>query len=178
MLFMYAQLRNFTRHIIRRDLGSELTNLIVNDALLVVGEGDEPGVQVVELRLAEGDSQLLAARPQRVATAVLSEDQPALGDSDRLGIDDLVGGPLLEEAVLVDAGLVREGVAADDRLVRLNRDADDLGQQLAGRKELRGLDASVVPEGVAPRLQDHHDLLERAVACALADAVDGAFDLA
>src|SRR4051812_33195509 len=175
MLFMYAQLRNFTRHIIRRDLGSELTNLIVNDALLVVGQGDEPRVQVVELRLPEGDSQLLAARPQGMATAVLSEDQPALGDTHGLGIDDLVRGPLLEEAVLVDAGLVREGVAADDRLVRLHGHADDLGQQLARRIELRGLDAGLVPEGVAPRLQNHDDLLERAVAGALADAVDGAF---
>src|SRR5205085_243811 len=112
MLFVYAQLRYFTRDIIRRDLGSELTNLVVNDALLVVGERDEPGVQVVELRLAERDSQLLAARPQRMATAVLSQDQPALGDTHRLRIDDLVRGPLLEEAVLVDAGFVREGVAA------------------------------------------------------------------
>src|SRR3954469_3263464 len=110
MLFAYAHLRYFTRHINRRDLGSELTNLIVNDALLVVGEGDEPGVEIIELRLAEGDSQLLAARPQRMATAVLSEDQPALGDTHRLRIDDLVRRPLLEEAVLVDARLVGESI--------------------------------------------------------------------
>src|SRR6266542_3308717 len=133
MLFVYAELRYFTRYIIGRDLGSELTNLIINDALLVVGQGDEPRVEVVELRLAERDAQLLAARPQGMATAVLSEDQPALGNTHRRGIDDLVGGPFLQEAVLVDAGLVCEGVATDDGLVRLHRHADDLGQQLAGR---------------------------------------------
>ena len=40
-----------------------------------------------------------------------------------------------------------------------------------------GVDAGVIGIGVGARLQDHDDLFERAVAGALADAVDGAFDL-
>ena len=38
------------------------------------------------------------------------------------GPDDLVGEPVLEHAVLVDARLVGEGVPTDDRLVGLGKD--------------------------------------------------------
>ena len=40
-----------------------------------------------------------------------------------------------------------------------------------------GVDAGVVRVAVGARLEDHHDLFERAVAGAFADAVDGALDL-
>ena len=52
---------------------------------------DEAGVDLVELRLVERDAQLLAAGAQRVPAAVLAEHQLALGNADRLRIDDLVG---------------------------------------------------------------------------------------
>ena len=39
------------------------------------------------------------------------------------------------------------------------------------------LDAGVERHAIGPRLHRHHDLFQRRVACALADAVDGAFDL-
>src|SRR4051794_41191332 len=81
--------------------------------------------------------------------AVLAEHQAALGHAHALRLDDLVGGPLLEEAVLMDAGLVREGVLAHDRLVRLDADPDDLGQQLAARVKQLGLDAGVVRQSIA-----------------------------
>ena len=38
---------------------------------------------------------------------------------------DLIGGGVLQHAVLVDAGFMREGVAPDDRLVRLHVEAGD-----------------------------------------------------
>src|SRR5450631_3438791 len=158
-------------------LGGEPTNLVVGDPLLAIGQRGEAGVQLVELGLVEREAQSLAARAERVAAAVLTEHQAALGNAHALRLDDLVGGPLLEEAVLMDAGLVREGVGADDRLVRLDAYADDLGEQLARRKELLRLDARRVGEPVGAGLQDHDDLLERAVASPLADAVDRALDL-
>src|SRR5207248_4551044 len=84
---------------------------------------------------------------------------------------DLVGPRVLEHAVLVDAGLVRERVAADDRLVRLHRLARQRRQQLTRVEEPRRLDRGVVREAVAAHAQRHHELLERRVAGALADAV-------
>ena len=85
---------------------------------------------------------------------------------------------MLEHAVLVDARFVREGVLADDGLVARDRHADDVRQHARGGIEPRGVDARVeIEEGIA-RLQRHDDFFERAVAGALADAVDGALDLA
>ena len=123
--------------------------------------------------VAEVDEPLL----QRVAAGVLAEDQLALREPDLLRPHDLVGLAVLEHAVLVDAGLVREGVLADDRLVPLHVQAGDLRDEPARRVEPLGLDAGARPEDVLARPERHHDLLERGVAGALADAVDRALDL-
>ena len=79
--------------------------------------------------------------------------------------------------MLVDAGLVREGVLADDRLVGLELGARDAAHALARRVDLRRVDAGVGAEERVARLERHHDLLERGVAGALADAVEAALDL-
>ena len=49
-----------------------------------------------------------------------------------LRLDDLVGGPLLQISVLVDARFVGEGVLADNRLVPLNRYPRHMAHQAAG----------------------------------------------
>ena len=93
-------------------------------------------------------------------------------------VDDLVGVACLEDAVLVDAGAVREGVGADDGLVCLDVHARDAANQVRGAGELGGHDVGVGVELLAVHLDGHDDLLERGVAGALAQAVDGALDLA
>ena len=72
---------------------------------------------------------------------------------------------------------MREGVGAHHRLVGLHDEAGGL-RPAASRHDLRGVDADVEAEVVAARLHRHHDFLERAVAGALAQAVDGALHLA
>ena len=53
------------------------------------------------------------------------------------------------------------------------------GRELrARRREQLGADAGLEAEHLAAHLERHHDLLERGVAGALADAVDRALDLA
>ena len=108
---------------------------------------------------------------------VLTQDEVGSGDADLLGAHDLVGGALLEHAVLVDACLVGERVAADDRLVPLDGQPGDRRDHPADRIEPLGLDAGGQAVVVEPRLQGHDDLFERGVAGTFADAVDRAFDL-
>ena len=61
-------------------------------------------------------------------------------EAHRFGLHDLVGLLVLENPVLMDAGLVGEGVVADDRLVDRDRDAGDLRKQAARRIDLLGDD--------------------------------------
>ena len=77
----------------------------------------------------------------------------------------------------MDAGLVRERVAPDDRLVRLHLIAGEARDHPRGARELARVEAGVEAVLVAPGPQEHHDLLQRAVAGPLADAVDRALDL-
>src|SRR5205807_9110412 len=85
---------------------------------------------------------------------------------------------LLQDAVLVDPRLVREGVPADDRLVWLHRIPGEPGDEPAGAGNLARVDPGPEADARLARVQEHHDLLERCVAGALADPVDRALDLA
>ena len=74
--------------------------------------------------------------------------------------------------------LVGEGVGADDRLVRLDDETGDRRDQPRGAHDGLGPDAGVERHVIVARAQRHDDLLHRRVAGALAQAVDGALDLA
>src|SRR5579875_1824859 len=110
--------------------------------------------------------------------AVFAQHQLRLRYADVLWVHDLIGGALLEHAVLMDAGFVGESVLADDGLVALHLNAGDVRDEPAGRIQFLGIDVGRYPEVILPRPHSHDDLFERAVAGPLADAVDGAFDLA
>ena len=135
---------------------------------------------VVDLREFVGvqrEAELLGALADGVAARVTAEDELVglLPDVDRP--HDLVGARILQHAVLVNAGFVREGVAPDDRLVRLDRFGGELREQLARLEQQRRVDRGVVRQTILANAQRHHQFLERRVAGALADAVDGALDL-
>src|SRR6185312_11797335 len=153
-------------------------DFLVHEALFVIGQGGHLSIDRVELRGGEIETQLFATIFESVATAVFTQHQTAFGNSDRLRIDDLIRGRFFEEAVLMDTSFVGEGVAADDGLVGLGSEADDGAEKLAGGEEGFGVDAGLIRIAVIAGLHDHDYLFERAVAGALADAVDGAFDLA
>ena len=72
---------------------------------------------------------------------------------------------------------MRERVAPDDRLVRLHRVARQPRDQPARARDLGRLDPGPQAEARLARVQQHHDLLQRRVAGALADPVDRALDL-
>ena len=108
---------------------------------------------------------------------MLAQHQLVRRDADVLGLHDLVGELVLQHAVLMDSGFVRERVVADDRLVGRHRLSDHLRQQPRGRVDLARVDARSDAHQVVARLHRHHDFFHRAVARALADSVDRAFDL-
>ena len=108
---------------------------------------------------------------------MLAEHDAVGRQADVLRLHDLVGLAVLQHAMLVDARFVREGVGADDRLVARRRRVGDLRERPAGGHDLRGVDAGRDAVEVGAGVQRHDDVLERAIARPLADAVDGAFDL-
>ena len=70
-----------------------------------------------------------------------------------------------------------ERVAADDRLVVLHRERGRRRHQFRGPRQHGGVDLVPPRKLVVADVDRHHDFLERGIACPLADAVDGAFDL-
>ena len=164
-----------------RDLALALLDhalqVLVVDLLLLVRDFEEAPVHALELLVVEGVAQLGHAMAQsRVARPRREYDLRGAGAL--IGrVDDLVGVARLEHAVLVDARAVREGVGAHDGLVRLHVDAGDTAHELARVRELLGDDVGVGVQLIAVHLDGHDDLLERGVAGALAQAVDGALDL-
>jgi hypothetical protein len=73
---------------------------------------------------------------------------------------------------------VRERVATDDRLVGLDGIAGQARDHSRGPRDLPCDRSGVQADRRLASVQQHHDLLERRVAGALADPVDRALDLA
>ncbi len=116
--------------------------------------------------------ELAQAHAERVAARMLAQHEQRFARTNALGRHDFVGLRVLEHTVLVDAGLVREGVRADDGLVRLHHHAGAQADQATGARQLRRVDAGAQAEQRRAGVQRHHDLFQRRVAGALADAVD------
>src|SRR5690606_9061950 len=108
---------------------------------------------------------------------VLAHDQHAGVAPDQFGVHDLVGRAMLDDAVLMDTGLVREGVLPDYRLVGRHHHTGVAHHQLADAGDLAGVDADVYAVMVLASEQGHGHLLEGGVARPFADAVDGRLDL-
>ena len=153
-------------------------DVLVVDVLLAVGQRLEAHEGVFELIAGELVAQLLELVHEGVPPGMLAHDQRGLLHADVLGHHDLVGLRVLEHAVLVDAALMGEGVTADDRLVVLHRERGDGRDQLRRPRQHLGVDAGPERHHVVAHPHRHHHLFERGVAGALADAVDGALDLA
>jgi hypothetical protein len=164
---------------LRSVLGAQHQRLdvAVEQFLLAVGQRLEFLEHPVDLELIEVEAQLLHPLAKGMPATVFAEHQVAAREAHILGAHDLVGRKMFEHAVLMDAGLMREGILADHRLVARDRLAGNARDQARGRVELRRLHAITDIEERGACLERHHDFLERAVAGALADAVDGALYL-
>ena len=124
------------------------------------------------------DADLVERVDERVAAGVLAQHERVALEPDLDRVHDLVGGAVAQHAVLVDAALVRERARAHDRLVRLHGVAGRHRDQARRAHDLLDVQVVLLAERLAARAHDHRDLLERAVAGALADAVHRDLDLA
>ena len=100
-------------------------------------------VDLFELLLVQRIAQLGQPVAQPSPARSRREHDLRVGHAHVAGIDDLVGGALLEHAVLVDAGRVGKGVGSHDGLVGLHRDAGQLADQPADGIDAPGIDAGL-----------------------------------
>ena len=152
-------------------------DVLVEDLLLLVGQGLEADEGIVERIVADVVAQLLQLLLEGMPAGMLAHDEVGAEEADILGPHDLVGLGVLEHAVLVDAALMGEGVRTHDRLVGLDLEAGDGGDEARGLHDLLGDDAGPEGQAVGAHVHRHHHLFKRAVARPLADAVDRALDL-
>ncbi len=151
--------------------------VLVEHVLLFVRQVLEPRERPVQRLRREAEPQRLEPLGEGMAARELAQDQLAFTQPDHLRPHDLVGLVVLQDPVLVDAGLMREGIVPDDRLVGLDHDAGQRAHQTGDLGDLRRVHARLRLVEVPADLQRHHDLFQRGVARALPDAVHGAFDL-
>src|SRR3984885_13109094 len=159
-------------------VADRLQKVMIFDMFDLVGQADEAAVDVIEGAAVELIAELFAADGEGVTAGVLAEYESGIGHADGLRGHVFVGQRVLENAILVDAGFVGEGVASDDGLVGLHGHAGDLAQQLAGGEQMFGSDGSFVGIAIVTNAEGHDNFFERGIAGALADAIDGAFNLA
>ena len=97
-------------------------------------------------------------------------------DTHIFRIHDLISMHILQHAILMDAAGVGKGITPHDGLIGLHGHIHQRGHHTTRGIDLRGIDIRLDTQRLVA-LQDHRDLLERRVAGALANAVDGDFHL-
>ena len=152
--------------------------MAVLNLLDAVGENHKFAIHLIQFAAFELVPQLLAAQSQCVTAGVLAQHQPRIWHAHRLRRHDFIRQRIFKHAILVNSGFVSKRIAADDSLVRLHRNARDLRQHLAGMKELLAGNRGFISIAVGTDAHRHDDLFQGSIAGALADAVDGALNLA
>ena len=98
-------------------------------------------------------------------------------DPDFQGIDDLVGVPSFDHAILVNTRGVGEGIGPDDGFIGLYQDPHAVADQLADRVQQPGVHPGRIAQ-IGVLAQDHDHFFQRCIARPFANAINRAFDLA
>ena len=149
----------------------------VGNLLLAVGQLLEAAEGGLQGGAVQGIAQLLGAVGQGMAAAELAQGQALLGNAQILGVHHLIGGSVAEHPVLMNAALVLEGVGAHHGLVGGRLHAAETGDGAADPVDAVGVHGGVAAVVFPAGAQPHDDFLHGGVACAFAQAVDGAFHL-
>ena len=109
---------------------------------------------------------------------MLAHDQAGRGLTNRFRGHDFISLAVLQHAVLVNAAFMRKGILADNRLIVLNRKPGNGRDIAAGAGDMGRVDRGLIRQAISPHLERHDDFFQRGITGPLAQAIDGAFDLA
>src|SRR5450432_4181223 len=109
---------------------------------------------------------------------MFAENQGTRRYADRLGRNDLVSQRVLDDSVLMDACFMCERVRADDCFIRRDLRSGNFGQHSARWEKVMEVYSRGDSEAFFTYGQRNDYFFQRRVDGALANAVDGAFDLA
>src|SRR5690606_11438743 len=160
------------------DVENDRLNIAVVHVLFSVCEFLEFLERTIGFKLVKVESQFPHPHAECVSAAVLAEDEVRLAEADLFRAHDLVGGTVLQHAMLVYAGLMRKRVLTNHRLVARDVHPGDPGHQPRSGIEAGGIHAGTKVKELGTGRERHHHFLERAVAGTFADSVDRALDLA
>ena len=110
--------------------GDQRLNITILDPLLAVAQilkALEKALELLIVRQHHPHRRQLDA--EGVAARVFAEDQLISIEADRLGAHNLVGLPMLQHTILVNARLVGESIRADNRLIRRHRHPNETAHQ-------------------------------------------------
>lgn len=103
---------------------------VINRQLPDIGHGLHFGGALLELLVRHVDVQLHGAALDGVPTRQARGEMHVAREAEVGGVDDLVGGRVVEDGLGVDAGLVGEGAEAGDRVVERDVDRDGLRDEV------------------------------------------------
>ena len=92
----------------------------------------EAGKGIIEILAAEVIAELFQAGANSAAAAELAQGDPVVGEPDGAGINDFIGEPVFEHAVLMDARFMGKGIGTHNGLVGLHHHAGEIGDQTRG----------------------------------------------
>ena len=157
----------------------ERGQVVVIHELFLVSDFFEAFEDGVDFVFGEVEAEVFEAGGHGVAAAVFREGEFGAAPADVFRVHNFVGFAFFEDAVLVDARAVGKGIFADDGFAAGDVEAAHAADDTGGFEDFAGDDLGMeVWEGVGAGFDGHDDFFEGAVACALADAVECAFDLA
>ena len=151
--------------------------VIIADFLFLVRKFEELLIYLVQLFLAELDSERLQTVFQCRMAAAGREDYGIGVQTYVFRIYDFIGGDILEHSVLMYAGGMGKGIATHYGLVGLHRHIHQVGNHTAHRINPSGIDIGLQVY-VVVGLDDHRYFLKGGVAGPLAHSVDGHLTLA
>src|SRR5258708_12664741 len=105
---------------------------MILDVLDLISQPNKATINVVERAPIKLVAELFAAHGQGVTARMLAQNQCGVRHPDRLRRHDFVGEGILEDSVLMNAGLVREGVTSDNAFVGLHLNASNFTPTLPG----------------------------------------------
>src|SRR6267378_3513614 len=173
-----GRFRRYHRGTAADDLVGDRKDVASAHQLRLIGQRGYAGINLRQFRIARLKTQIAQRLTQRVAARMFSKNERACRDADALRRNDFVGKRILDDSVLMNSRFVRERIGAHDGFVRRDLGPRDFREHAACGEELFEQDSRCDTEAFFAHREGDYNLFKRCVSRALADSVDGAFNLA